>query len=80
MVAGRGAGEGERWRPAMLEGEAGRFPPGDENLFSFSEGSTWSAEAEVGRVALFCRSILRLRRGPRCTGCRGLAEAERGHR
>lgn len=35
LVAGRGAGEGERWRPAMLEGEAGRFPPGDENLFSF---------------------------------------------
>lgn len=44
-----------------------------------SEGSRApSADTEVV-MPLFCRSILRLRTGPR-GGCRGLAEAERGHR
>lgn len=43
------------------------------------EGSSApSADTEVV-MPLFCRSILRLRTGPR-GGCRGLAEAERGHR
>lgn len=81
LGVGSGAGEGERWRPRVLEGEEGRFPPGDVNLFSFREGSRApSAETEVVRPApLFCRSMLRLRRGPRA-GFRGLAETERGHR
>lgn len=43
------------------------------------EGSSApSADTEVVML-LFCRSILRLRTGPR-GGCSGLAEAERGHR
>lgn len=44
-----------------------------------SEGSRApSADTEVV-MPLFCRSMLRLRTGPR-GGCSGLAEAERGHR
>lgn len=44
-----------------------------------SEGSRApSADTEVV-MPLFCRSMLRLRTGPR-GGCKGLAEAERGHR
>lgn len=76
--AGLGAGDGERLRPRVLDGEAGRCPPGDVNSLSFAEGSRApSADTEVV-IPLFCRSMLRLRTGPR-GGCRGLAEAERGH-
>lgn len=43
------------------------------------EGSSApSADTDVV-IPLFCRSMLRLRTGPR-GGCRGVAEAERGHR
>lgn len=37
-----------------------------------------SADTDVV-IPPFCRSMLRLRTGPR-GGCRGVAEAERGHR
>lgn len=77
--AGLGAGEGERLRPRVEDGEAGRCRPGDVSGLSFVEESRApSADTEVV-MPLFCRSVLRLRTGPRC-GCRGLAEAERGHR
>lgn len=76
---GVGAGDGERLRPRVLDGEAGRCPPGDVNRFSFIEGSRApSAEVDVV-MPPFCRSMLRLRTGPR-GGCKGVAEAERGHR
>lgn len=32
---GLGAGDGERLRPRVLDGEVGRCPPGDVNRFSF---------------------------------------------
>lgn len=75
---GLGAGDGERLRPRGVDGEAGRCPPGDNRL-SFRDVSRASlADFEVVML-LFCRSMLRLRTGPR-GGFRGLAEAERGHR
>lgn len=33
--AGLGAGDGERLRPRVVDGEAGRCPPGDVNGLSF---------------------------------------------
>lgn len=72
--AGLGAGDGERLRPRVEDGEGGRCLAGDVNCLSFSEGSRApSADTDVV-MPLFCRSMLRLRTGPR-GGCRGLAEA-----
>lgn len=39
LGAGLGAGDGERLRPRLEDGEAGRCPPGDVNCLSFC-GST----------------------------------------
>lgn len=66
--AGLGAGDGERLRAEGLDGEGGRCLPGDETCLSCllsEEPSAASADTEVVMPVFCCRSILRLRTGPR---------------
>lgn len=47
---GLGEGDGERWRPGVVDGEAGRCPTGDVNFLSFcnfiEKGQKWSEELD----------------------------------
>lgn len=75
LPVAEGEGEGDRRRPGTLEGEDGRFQPGEENRFSGFCVASVAPSEDVEPL----RSVLLLRRGP-LGGCRGLAEAERGQR
>lgn len=59
----RGGAAPRAVKPAVLTREGSSAPSADTDVV----------------IPLFCRSMLRLRTGPR-GGCRGVAEAERGHR
>lgn len=67
VVAGDGEGEGDRRRPGRLEGEGGLFPAGEGGRLCFSGFCVFSgapSEEAVEGGPPFCRSMLRLRRGP----------------